>query len=105
MQYNAGREENFNVQSISSGSYCPHQRGASPGHSYESGKQSVVRGDPDKIVCQKEEKIGSRLGAKKVCLTVREWTARHSEDRDSTERIQSGAKVCSLPPCEFGKEF
>ncbi|MDQ3481896.1 MAG: hypothetical protein M3448_00540 [Pseudomonadota bacterium] len=73
--------------------------------SYESGKQSVVRGDPDKIVCQKEEKIGSRLGAKKVCLTAREWTARHSEDRDSTERIQSGAKVCSLPPCEFGKEF
>jgi hypothetical protein len=49
--------------------------------------------NPDKIVCQKEEQIGSRLGGKKTCLTVREWEARKQADRLQTEDVQAGARM------------
>jgi hypothetical protein len=49
--------------------------------------------NPDKIVCQKEEQIGSRLGGKKTCLTVREWEARKQADRLQTEEVQAGARM------------
>lgn len=44
--------------------------------------------DPNRIVCKKEETIGSRLGAKKICLSAKEWEDRAKADRDQTESIQ-----------------
>jgi hypothetical protein len=67
--------------------------------SYETNRPTVVRGDVDKIVCQKEEKIGTRLGAKKVCLTVSEWQARTKVHREQTERIQMGVCVPGQGSC------
>jgi hypothetical protein len=67
--------------------------------SYRTNNPAPIRGDPNKIVCQKEETIGTRLGAKKVCMTVAEWQARQAADRDQTERVQSGTRVCANPPC------
>jgi hypothetical protein len=66
---------------------------------YHSSEAPAANRNPDKLVCKKEEQIGSRLGAKKVCLTVREWEARAKDGRDQTERVQSGTPVCSNPPC------
>ena len=40
---------------------------------------SSAKTDVNKIVCKKEQQIGSRLGAKKVCLTVKEWQDRLPE--------------------------
>ena len=60
--------------------------------SYKTNNPAPLKGDANKIVCEKQEKIGTRLGAKKVCLTVAEWNERAKADRDMTERIQSG--VC-----------
>lgn len=61
--------------------------------SYVTDKPAPIKGDPDKIVCQKEEKIGTRLGAKKMCLTVSEWQQRAKVHREQTERLQMG--VCT----------
>ena len=44
--------------------------------------------DPNRIVCQKEDSIGSRLAAKKICLTQKEWDLRQAADRDEAERVQ-----------------
>ena len=66
---------------------------------YESKQPNEAASDPDKIVCKKVEKIGTRLGAKKVCLTEREWTERAKSDRDETDRIVSGARVCATAGC------
>lgn len=49
--------------------------------------------DVNRIVCKKEEKIGSRLGAKKVCLTVKEWEERAAQDRDETGRVQRDTQM------------
>ncbi len=58
--------------------------------SYRTNIATDLKGDPDKIVCKKEETIGTRLGSKKVCLTVADWNALARENRERTERIQSG---------------
>jgi len=42
----------------------------------------------EKLICKKEETIGSRLGAKKVCLTANEWKVLAQENREHTEDIQ-----------------
>ena len=56
---------------------------------------SSAKTDVNKIVCKKEQQIGSRLGAKKVCLTVKEWQDRAAEDRVETERIQQATATRS----------
>ncbi len=47
--------------------------------------------DTNKIVCKKEDTIGSRLGAKKVCLTTKEWADLAKQSREEVERIQQNA--------------
>ena len=61
--------------------------------SYRTINPAPVKGEPDKIVCQKEEKIGSRLAARKICLKVSEWNERAKIHRDQTERLQMGVCV------------
>ena len=49
----------------------------------------------NEIVCEKQESTtGSRLGAKRVCMTRGEWADRRMQDRQELERvqIQRGAK-------------
>ena len=56
-------------------------------------KDTRAAEDPNKIVCQKEEQIGSRLGAKKVCMTAKEWELLAKEHRDEAERLQLNAQA------------
>lgn len=46
--------------------------------------------DPNRVVCVKEDVIGSRLGSKRVCRTAAQWTAYRAEIRGTTERMQNG---------------
>lgn len=53
-----------------------------------------VKADPkesgvDRIVCKREDEIGSRLKAKKVCMTNAEWAqfeAQHRQDVNDMQR-------------------
>ena len=44
--------------------------------------------DPNEVVCNKEESTGSRLGAKRVCMTRTQWADRQLQDRLELERTQ-----------------
>jgi invasion protein IalB len=44
--------------------------------------------DPNRIICEKQEEIGSRLGGKKVCKTALEWQEERREQRNDVERVQ-----------------
>jgi hypothetical protein len=48
--------------------------------------------DVNKLICKKEEEIGSRLATKKVCLTLQQWQERAAQDREQTEHVQQGAR-------------
>lgn len=54
---------------------------------------STDKSDVNRIVCRKQETIGSRLGAKKVCLTVKEWQERTAADREETDRVQRDTQM------------
>jgi hypothetical protein len=44
--------------------------------------------DPNKLVCERVEKTGTRLGARRVCMTADQWAAQRSEQRADLERVQ-----------------
>lgn len=54
---------------------------------------ALAKGDPNRIVCKSEETIGTRLGARKVCLTAQQWVDKYKEHREFTEGIQTGARA------------
>jgi len=44
--------------------------------------------DPNRIICEKQREVGSRLATKKVCMTAAEWEIRKREDREAIEKAQ-----------------
>jgi invasion protein IalB len=46
-----------------------------------------VSGD-DKIVCERHEEIGTRLGGRKVCMTVAQWAEQRRIEREQVEKVQ-----------------
>ena len=54
----------------------------------QSSSASLKRGDPDRILCEREETTGTRLGARRVCLTVHQWNEKRSEHRKTVEKVQ-----------------
>lgn len=50
--------------------------------------------DPNEKICVKEEITGSRLGAKRICMTRAEWADRKLQDQQELVRAQTqrGAK-------------
>jgi hypothetical protein len=47
-----------------------------------------LTGDPNRIVCERVERIGSRLTADKVCMTVQQWADHKDGHRADLEKIQ-----------------
>lgn len=48
--------------------------------------------DPNRIICEKQEVIGSRLATKRICMTAAEWDVRRREDREAIEKGQMQAR-------------
>jgi len=42
----------------------------------------------DKMICEREDVIGSRLGAKKVCKTAAQWQEERRQQRETLEKVQ-----------------
>lgn len=55
--------------------------------------QPTAKEDPlNKVVCRKEESLGSRLNAKRVCLTVREWKDMQDANREAFDKFMQHAQ-------------
>ena len=48
----------------------------------------VDRHDPNEVVCEVQQVLGSRIAARKVCATRAEWAAQRGDDRDGIDRLQ-----------------
>jgi hypothetical protein len=44
--------------------------------------------DPNRMICEKQEELGSRLGGKKICKTAAEWQEWRQQNRDVLEDWQ-----------------
>jgi len=47
-----------------------------------------VKGDLDRIVCEREERTGSRLQVDKVCMTALQWKDHQLGHREDLEKVQ-----------------
>lgn len=45
--------------------------------------------DPNRVICEKQEVVGSRLQAKRVCMTAAEWATKRREERQMIDRAQT----------------
>lgn len=48
--------------------------------------------DPNRVICEKQEVVGSRLATKRVCMTAAEWEIRRREDREAVEKAQTNRR-------------
>jgi hypothetical protein len=71
--------------------------------SYVTNNPSPIKGDPNQIVCEKADKIGTRLGGEKVCHTVAEWREIRDGVRENADRLQAGTRAACVPEC--GPDF
>ena len=53
--------------------------------------------DPNRIICEREDEIGTRLGGKKVCKTVAEWQLERQQQRENVEGVQRQATSTGKP--------
>ena len=51
-------------------------------------EQAKAAGDPTQTICEKVEQIGTRLSAKRVCMTRAEWAEQRHRDRQEVEKAQ-----------------
>jgi hypothetical protein len=51
-------------------------------------KLAENKSDLNKVVCEAQDTLGTRLGAKKVCMTVAEWLEFENNVKDQTRRIE-----------------
>lgn len=50
---------------------------------------SVTATDPNEVLCEKAEEIGTRLVVKRVCMTRAQWAEQKRASRDVIERLQT----------------
>lgn len=50
--------------------------------------------DPNQVVCEKIEVVGSRLSNKRVCMTRAEWAEKRRLERMELDRAQVGRGSC-----------
>ena len=48
----------------------------------------VLGPNPNEVVCEKVEQIGTRIATSRVCMTRAQWAARKQGDREEVERRQ-----------------
>lgn len=63
---------------------------AAPAQTQATGQPASVakEKDPNRVICQKVEQIGSRLTAKRVCMTSQQWDEQRRQDREMLEDSQ-----------------
>lgn len=58
-------------------------------------KAAPQKSDLDRVVCKEQDTIGTRLGAKKVCMTVAQWDEFNRDEQEQTQHIQQNLGIVS----------
>ncbi|HEY0629849.1 MAG TPA: hypothetical protein VGD23_11035 [Sphingomicrobium sp.] len=45
--------------------------------------------DSERVICEKQEVVGSRLATRRVCMTAAQWRLVRQEDRMGLDRLQT----------------
>ncbi len=61
--------------------------------SIETARPAAKSKDPNRIVCEREDTTGTRLGSRKICLTAAQWQEKRREHREELERAQKNVGI------------
>lgn len=50
--------------------------------------QPAAQKDPNRVICQRVEQIGSRLMSKRICMTAAQWDEQRRQDRQALQDLQ-----------------
>jgi invasion protein IalB len=56
-----------------------------------------VAGNPNRVICEAQDTIGTRLGRRKVCLTAQQWAEKRAEHRVVIEDLQLKGQETTCP--------
>jgi hypothetical protein len=45
--------------------------------------------DPNRIICERIQEVGSRLASKRICMTALQWEEQRRRDRESLQDAQN----------------
>ncbi len=45
--------------------------------------------DPNEVICERQEDVGSRLSSKRICMTRSQWAEQKTQDRQQLEKTQT----------------
>ena len=48
--------------------------------------------DPNQVICEKQEVLGSRLAVRRVCMTRAQWAEQRRAERDLVQNSQLNAR-------------
>jgi invasion protein IalB len=70
--------------------------GAAPAlsQSQPTGQQTAQK-DPNRVICQRVEEIGSRLASKRICMTAQQWDEQRRQDRMAVQNLQQRENIPS----------
>ena len=60
----------------------------------EDSTDAAKKTDPNEVVCEKIEVLGSRLAVKRVCKTRSEWAEQRRLDRQGIDKAQTQRGSC-----------
>ena len=55
--------------------------------------------DPNEMVCENEEVLGSRLATRRICMTRAQWAEKRRDDRAAIDRSQTQKCVAMGGAC------
>ncbi len=64
---------------------APAQQSTAPAN---SGTPASKQLDPNEVICERQEDVGSRLASHKVCMTRAQWAEQKGQDRQQLEKVQ-----------------
>ena len=68
-----------------------------PAISFDDQPTAAADKDSKRVICQQEEKIGSRLTSKKVCMTAAQWKEREQRLRNDLDAMHSQTQNAGGP--------
>lgn len=48
----------------------------------------ILTATDEKVICRRDKTIGSRINAKRICMTARDWAKKTAEERQFVEQRQ-----------------
>lgn len=78
------------VKVIVTGVACAMLMSAAPAfaQTQDGSKPSAKPQDPNRVICEKVQETGSRLNARKICMTAQQWEEQRRRDRENLQDAQ-----------------